>query len=265
MWVIPRRFLGEYGCFMGKHPERRGFPFGANQALARLLSRENAVSDFIALLAGLDSAPLLTALDLRPREVRIKREDLLGGKSGRADLVVRDENGTPLALLEIKLGADEHGDQFDRYDSWAKVQAKSPKCYLIALDGEALNAPEGWYVEFALPQLFRCWTRSRDPQAAWLGTAVAGVIEDWIAQANGKLGEAAGPIVGDLIARKIATDLPAQVSPRTDLVTYATRTNGGAAMVLAYVPFPGKPQETGPWLCADLRSKFREHPEASGS
>jgi hypothetical protein len=242
--------------------EQGELPIAAGQTLARLLSRENRVSDFIAFLAALDPEPFLAALNLPAQEVCVKREGLLGKRSERADLVVRDANGSPIALLEIKTSAAQHGDQFDRYDRWAKAQARPPTCYLIALDGEALSPPEGWRVQPMLPQLLRCWTDSRDPHAAWLSAAAASVLDGWATQADGKLGNASGPIVGDLVARKISVGLLADGNPRTGFGAYPTRDFGGAAMVFAYQPFPGQPQEPGAWLCADLRSKFRDRPEA---
>lgn len=242
-----------------KEPEPGELPLAASQALARLLSRENRVSDLIAFLAGLDSEPFLAALGLPAQEVYVKREDLLGKReTGSADLVVRNENG-PIALLEIKVSAAQHGNQFERYEKWANEQTPPPKCYLVALDGEALSPPPGWAVE-ALPRLLRCWQSSRNPHAAWLASAAATVLEDWVTQADGNLGKAAGPIVGDLIARRIAADLAADGDRGTDLDAYPERTFGGAAMVLAYLPFPGQPPEPGAWLCADFRSGARDRP-----
>lgn len=234
-------------------------PAAAVQALARLLSRENRVSDLIALLAGLDTVPFLAVLGLPAQEALAKREDLLGKReTGSADLVVRNGK-TVLALIEIKVSAAEHGNQFERYDGWAKSQTPSPRCYLTALDGDALNAPPGW-AAVPLAHLFRSWQESQDPHAAWLASAAAAVVENWAAQAGGNLGNATGPVVGDLVARRITGQLFADDHSSTALNAYADRTFGGAAMVLAYLPFPGQPEEPGAWLCADLRSISRDRP-----
>jgi hypothetical protein len=241
------------------HERGAQLPAAALQALTRLLSRENRVSDLVAFLVGLDAAPLLTALGLPAQEVRAKREDLLGRReTGSADLVVRNGKRV-LALLEIKVSAAQHGNQFERYAGWAKSQTPSPRCYLSALDWEALSAPPDW-TAVPLPCLFRSWQESCDPHAAWLASAAAAVAEDWVAQAGGNLGNAAGPVVGDLVARRIAGQLLADEDPATDLDAYADRTFGGAAMVLAYLPFPGQQAGPGAWLCADLRSAARDRP-----
>ncbi len=102
-------------------PEPGELPVAAGQALERLLSQENQISDLIAFLAALDSVPFLEALGQPGTHCYVEWEELLGKGSGRADLIVRDESG-PMALLEIKVGATQHGDQFARYDSWAKAQ-----------------------------------------------------------------------------------------------------------------------------------------------
>jgi len=60
------------------------------------------------------------------------------------------------------------------------------------------------------------------------------------------------------------TALAFDCGPGTGILTRATRqSGGGAAMVLAWLPFPGQPRHPGAWLCADLRSTVRDHPAAS--
>ena len=90
-------------------------------------------------MAALDPEPFLVALGLPIRQARVSREARLGDQAGKADLVVSDEAG-PVALLEIKASAAQHGDQFERYDAWARTRTPPARCYLIALDGESLDA-----------------------------------------------------------------------------------------------------------------------------
>ena len=177
---------------MDEGPEPGELPAAAGQALERLLSHENQISDLIAFLAALDSEPLLEAFGLSGTHCYVEREELLGKGAGRADLIVRDESG-PVALLEIKVGAAQHGDQFARYDSWAKAQTPPARCYLIGLDGGPLDAPSDWAVAFTLPVLLRRWQASKNPHAAWLATAAAAVLEGWVTQVDGKIGRATSP------------------------------------------------------------------------
>jgi hypothetical protein len=246
---------------MGQEQKPDELPVDASQALERLLSRENQISDLVAFLATLDPSPFLKVLGLPGGDARVRREVRLGGQAGNADLIVSNEDG-PIALLEVKASAAQHGDQFDRYDAWAKEQNPPVRCYLIALDGEAIGAPDGWTAEPGLSRLVRCWEDSSNLHAAWLASATAEVFDRWTAQADGKLASAAGPIVGDLIARRIETALLTTDHPTgIDLLTRATRqSRGGAAMVLAWIPFPGNHHRA--WLCADLRSHLRDHPAA---
>ncbi len=99
---------------MDEGPEPGELPVAAGRALERLLSQENQISDLIAFLAALDSVPFLEALGLPGIHCYVEREELLGKGSGRADLIVRDDSGA-MALLEIKVGATQHGDQFAGY------------------------------------------------------------------------------------------------------------------------------------------------------
>ena len=246
---------------MDEDPEPCKLPAAAGEALERLLSREDRISDLIAFLAALDSEPFLAALGLPIRRARVRREVRLGGQAGNADLVISDEAG-PVALLEVKASAAQHGDQFERYDAWAKARTPPAKCYLIALDGESFRAPSGWVTEPSLTRLLRSWQDSSNPHAAWLASAAAGIFEGWTAQADGKLGSAAGPIVGDLVARRMASALLG-ASDNPGILTRATRqSGGGAAMVLAWLPWPGQPPHPSAWLCADFRSTARDRPAA---
>lgn len=236
-------------------------PAAADEALERLLSREDRISDLIAFLAALDPEPFLAAFGLPIRQARVRREVRLSDQAGNADLVVSDEAG-PVALLEIKASAAQHGNQFKRYDAWAKDRTPPARCYLIALDGESLGAPSGWVTEPSLPRLVRSWQDSSNPHVAWLASAAADIFEGWTTQADGKLGWATGPIVGDLVARRMESAL-LDASSHPGILTRATRqSGGGAAMVLAWLPFPGQPPDVTAWLCADFRSTARDRPAA---
>jgi hypothetical protein len=242
---------------MGKEPEPGKLPAAADEALERLLCREDRISDLIAFLAALDPEPFLATLGLPVQRARVRREVRLGGQAGNADLVVSDETG-PVALLEVKASAAQHGDQFERYGAWAKARTPPARCYLVALDGESLGAPDGWVTEPSLARLVRSWQDSSNPHAAWLASAAAGIFEGWTRQADGKLGSAAGSIVGDLVARRMASALLG-VSNHPGILTRATRqSGGGAAMVLAWLPWPGQPPHPSAWLCADFRSTARD-------
>ena len=64
---------------MDEEPEPGKLPAAADEALERLLSREDRISDLIAFLAALDPEPFLAALGLPIRRARVRREVRLGG------------------------------------------------------------------------------------------------------------------------------------------------------------------------------------------
>jgi len=141
-------------------------PSLARDALERLLLKEERISDLIAFLAALDPEPLLRALGLTARDPRIRREEMIPGtpgRGGRADLVVRD-GAVPIALVEVKAAAGRHGDQLDRYDSWARAQDTGVRSFLVALVDEDCETPDGWRTDVTLPARpcpGRCGSASR--------------------------------------------------------------------------------------------------------
>jgi hypothetical protein len=106
--------------------------------------------------------------------------------------------------------AAQHGDQFKRYDAWAKTQTPPAMCYLIALDGQSLGAPSGWVAEPSLPRLVRCWQDSSNPHVAWLASAAADIFEGWKTTRSG-----AGPAGNDLDAEAVPARIPAPEPDRT--------------------------------------------------
>lgn len=103
-------------CSANHPPGQDGATGPAWAALGRLLNNEEEVSDFIAFLGGLDPQPLKAALGIDATDPVLRREEKLRSDLGRSDLILRD--GTiPRALIEIKVAATEHGDQFSRYQN----------------------------------------------------------------------------------------------------------------------------------------------------
>jgi hypothetical protein len=238
-----------------------GDPAVAREALGRLLTKETRISDLVAFLAALDPQSLLRALHLTAQDPRVSRETTLGGRAGQADVIVRDGN-RPLALIEIKAAAAQHGDQFERYDCWARAQDPKVQCYMVTLEDKPQDAPAGWVTELTLPALLRSWQDGQHPHAGWLASSAADVLEGWMRQVDGKVGRATSPVVADLVARRVAVDLASvERLARAGLEAEATRTKGGTAMVVAWLPFPSEPRDPHAWLCVDLRSMSRANPQ----
>ena len=231
-----------------------------------MLTKEERVSDLLALLCALDAGPLAEALGLAVKRPRVDREAMLaaGGRSaGRADLLVSD-GGRPVALLEVKVGAAEHGGQLARYDAWAAGQGPPGVArLLVGLVDEPRAAPAGWRTDLTLPRLLRAWAGSADAHAAWLAVSAAGVLEGWARQVDGPLADAGSPAVADLAARRVVAGLGAAAAARgLDAHARAGRTSGGTASVTAWLPFPGGRGGPGSWLCVDVRAGARADPRA---
>ncbi|MEJ7706741.1 MAG: hypothetical protein WKF82_05285 [Nocardioidaceae bacterium] len=77
----------------------------------------------------LDAAPLLSALGVRAEHPRVEI-GLTAGTTGRFDLVISDAEH-PVALLELKIGASQHGDQFERWEQWSRSHGGVP-CHLVS-------------------------------------------------------------------------------------------------------------------------------------
>lgn len=103
-------------------------------ALGRLIAYENSASDLLAFLFERDPRPLINLLGLADDTYWCQRE---GKAAGRLDLVVyRRSNGLPVAMLELKGASSEHGDQLDRYQTWAEDFDPAPKLFCCTLDGD---------------------------------------------------------------------------------------------------------------------------------
>jgi hypothetical protein len=242
----------------------------ADDALGRLLNREDQVTDLIAFLAALDPKPLATALGLEAQDVRTVREQKITARvdgvslSGRADLLVY-EGAQLCALVEVKASAGEHGGQFRLYQAWAAAQdLPVSACHLIALAGETPGVPIGWTTSLTIPGLLRNWEASNHGQAKWLAHSAAQVLAARADQFNGPLGKVTHPVVADLVAKQLVVDLSRSRSGRPALkdlhVHPRARTAGGAANVLAWVPLPGHEDDCDQALCLDLRVGRRNRP-----
>jgi hypothetical protein len=231
-----------------------------------MLAKEDRVSDLLALVCALDSGPLAEALGLVVTELRVDREAMLatgGGSAGRCDLLVRDGE-RPVALLEVKVGAGEHGGQFARYDAWAAGQDQPGVArLLVGLVEEPEAAPAGWRTDLTLPRLLQAWAGSGNAHAAWLAVSAAKVLEEWAHQVDGPLAGAGSPAVADLVARRVVAGVGAAAALRgLDAHARAGKTSGGTASVTAWLPFPGERGGSGSWLCVDLRAGARADPGA---
>jgi hypothetical protein len=223
--------------------------------LARLLRREEQVSDLLAFLTDLDPAPLRRALGLRADGVRVRREVLVGGRSGRIDLLVENAAGSPVAVVEVKIGAGQHGRQYAVYDEWAAGHGLASHCWLVTLSGEDPDVLPSWRTDLTLPALVGAWRDSAHPQAAWLAAEAAEVLGRRAGQLEGPLGLADDPVVAGLLVKRLKLEFgrnPTAARVRARLAS-GMRTMVGEPMLLGWVPLPGR-EDLDVVMTFDLRS-----------
>lgn len=218
------------------------------EPLARILSHEVNVADLLGYLAELDPDPLLAALGLRADAPGI-RQEVRKGRRTRVDAFVTDA-GRPIALLELKVGSAQHGDQFERYAAVAQELGGIP-CHLIALDAFTADVPPDWG-HHLLPDLLGRWASSTVEAARVVATELELAARGLLLQAAGPLALAGRAAVA-VAVRHIDDDVRRLV-PELGSAGGANRTGGGQPMVIYWAPHP-RQQSDREWLCVDLRSE----------
>jgi hypothetical protein len=141
--------------------------------LRRLMAGENNNSDLLQYLTDRDPSAwngIVAGVATAERESRI-------GTRRRADLVLRDRSGNPVAAVEVKLG-----HYFDDKQAAAYEESFGPEVPLLLAgldaDGAAATADTGRWRFLHLSAIFAMWTRSADPEAA-AASAATRVLAHW--------------------------------------------------------------------------------------
>lgn len=229
-------------------------------ALGRLLAHENSASDLLAFLFEVDPQPLLHLLNLDGGPYTCQREAQASKGKGRLDLVLRRQaDGHPVALLELKGASDVHGDQLDRYNSWADNFEPSPRRFYCTLDGDDVIPPAPWQ-PLSLITVFGAWQTCGDAHAAWLAGEITDLLRTWDLEADGVIGHATGWYVTDLVSRRIATTIDAELRRAHDdgSEARAYRTSGGNPMFVAWRRHPHGSEDA--WIAVDVRCDGRGVP-----
>jgi hypothetical protein len=218
------------------------------EPLARILSHEVNVADLLGYLVELDPRPLLAALGLQARDPGI-RQEVRKGRRTRVDALITDA-GDPIALVELKVGAAQHGDQFARYAAVAADLGGIP-CHLIALDPFTADVPTDWG-HHLLPDLLGGWAGSPVEPARVVATELEHAARGLLLQAAGPLARAGRAAVA--VAVRHIDHAVRQAVPDLTLSGGPERTGGGQPMVVYWLPHPGRTSDRE-WLCVDLRSE----------
>lgn len=199
----------------------------ADGLLGRVLRHEVDVSSLLAYCAALDPAPLQRFLQL-PDPIVDPQVEVQYGRGSRLDVVLNGAQG-PQAVLEVKVSATAHGDQFTRYDAYA--QETGARRFLVDLELPGTPCPEGWS-RFKLADIFGCWEQSSNTTARTFAARIAHVFRTWTDQTRGTFLEM-DPAILTVVTRSVATTLMAG-----GLETVAAATSAGQPALLAREPHP---------------------------
>ncbi|PZU02173.1 MAG: hypothetical protein DI630_09345 [Gordonia sp. (in: high G+C Gram-positive bacteria)] len=229
---------------VNSRPERTSAPLGDQSAhlLSRVLRSEVNVASLLGFLAARDPLSLQSFLVL-PEPISGVRVEVPFGKRSRLDVVLDGDRG-PIAVLELKVSATEHGDQLSRYDRFASEYGAAK--YLVDLELSGSGSAAGW-TQIDLAGLFECWTNSADPTTTAFGTEISMVFRQWQSQALGPMGSmdpAMLPVV--LRAEREALN-------RDRILSYATGTSAGQPSLVAFAPHPSGTDRAH--LCVDIRCR----------
>lgn len=206
--------------------------------LTRLLRTEDDWSDLLCFVAELDPEPLRTALLLAPGTITIKREVRVkarrGAPAGRADLIVLLD-GIERAVMEMKLGAGAHGDQFAGYDAWAELKGIPVSArYLVGPNADPIpNEPSHWSRRLTLPSLLAGWSHSADDLARLLSIRALQQFNQLEAEATGPANQASIALTDQLRLRRLASITQA-TAPDDTFFEPQQRSRAGAANICAW-------------------------------
>ncbi|MFE7191346.1 hypothetical protein [Kitasatospora sp. NPDC057541] len=206
--------------------------------LTRLLRTEDDWSNLLCFLAELDPEPLRSALLLAPGRVTVWREASVnagrGAPAGRADFIVLLDD-IESRVMEVKLGAGAHGDQFAAYDAWAEVKGIPISArYLVGPNADPIpNEPSHWSRQLTLPGLLASWNRSTDDLARLLSVRALQQFTQLEAEATGPAHQASIALSDALRLRRLASITQTAVPPGT-IFEPKQRSQSGAANICAW-------------------------------
>ncbi|MFE4501033.1 PD-(D/E)XK nuclease family protein [Rhodococcus sp. NPDC056743] len=215
--------------------------------LQRLFRSEVNVGAFIGYLVERDATPLQNALGL-DESVVSARVEVPHGK-GRMDVVLYGAT-SPIAILELKISATEHGDQLDRYAEFAHTH--DARKFLVDLEFGGSTVPEGW-THIELANLFGYWSSSTNSTVRGLAAEASSVFAAWKSQLNSRFGQMDSAIL-TVALRAVSHELAA----RTPYAMYTRATSGGQPSITAYLPHPSGTDDA--YFCIDIRCNDKSNP-----
>ena len=215
--------------------------------MGRVLRNEVDVASLLGFLAARDPCPLQQFLDL-PEPIRNVRVEVQFANTSRLDVVLDGGRG-PIAVLELKVSATEHGDQLARYEQFASRYGAAK--YLADLELPESSSPNGW-TRVGLAELFGCWVGSADATTNVFSTEISNVFRQWHKQALGPL-SSMDRAMFPIVLRSVSAALC-----REGFSAYATGTSAGQPSLVVFKPHPSGMDRA--YLCVDIRCQNKNDP-----
>ncbi|MGW1605908.1 hypothetical protein [Streptomyces eurythermus] len=206
--------------------------------LTRLLRTEDDWSDLLCFLAEIDPEPLRSALRLSQGTITVRREVRVktrrGVPTGRVDCVVLLD-GVERALMEMKLGAGAHGEQFAVYDAWAEAKdIPAADRYLVGPNADPIpDGPSAWSRRLTFGGLLEGWNSSSDDLARLLAVRAHQQLEVLEAEATGPADQASIVLSDALRLRRLAR-LTRAAAPEGTVFNLRQRSQMGAPNICAW-------------------------------
>lgn len=200
--------------------------------LRRLMGRETNISDLLHYLTDRDPAAWAGIVE---HVATSARETGISSRK-RADLVLHDAEGNVVGAVEVKLGHVFDGDQAQAYE---KAFGEETPLVLAGLDvdGEAAEVDADRWRYLRLSELFECWTRSSDAEAAAVASAATRVLAHWEREISSILDQESDQSVlaridEPFLARILTRALRERVQVAGAGRAYASVTSGGGNAIL---------------------------------
>ncbi|MFF3871197.1 hypothetical protein [Streptomyces sp. NPDC001978] len=144
-------------------------------------------------------------------------------------------DGTTRAVMEVKLGAGAHGEQFAAYDAWAETQGvPAADRYLVSPNHDPIpDGPSAWSRRLTIAGLLGGWGRSGDDLARLLSARALQQLEQLEAEATGPANRASIVLSDALRLRRLAS-LTQATAPSGTVFAVRQRSRSGAANICAW-------------------------------
>jgi hypothetical protein len=223
--------------------------------LGRILASETSVSDLLAYFTEEEPERWKEILGRAPTDVERESGH---GTLNRADLVLRDEDGSVIGAVEVKLGHRLSPEQASWYEATFGVDVPLILASLDLVRPEAAGTGARW-TPVPLSDLIGRWADSSDPAVAAIAAAAQRVLAEWSAvvtsvatggdgTSDDVLSTITEPFLGRVLTRALE---PAVKAEGADATSAGVTLGGGNAILQAWRTIPERPKDQ--FVMAEVR------------